>query len=82
MRGKLIAIGNSQDIRIPKTVIEQYGLGPEIEFDMQKDALVIRAVHSPRKGWDDAFAKMRRRGDDKLLDVEKSSQWDRKAWRW
>jgi len=82
MRSKLIVVGNSESIRMSKTIVKQYGLGPEVEFDLQNNALVIRPVRSPRKGWDKAFAKMRRHGDHKLLDVEKPSQWDRKEWRW
>jgi antitoxin MazE len=83
MRTKLIAIGNSKGIRIPKAAIEQYGLRDDIELDLRADSLVIRPVRAPRKGWDDAFARMRRRGDDQIVaDVDNTTEFGRKEWTW
>lgn len=84
MRVKLVPIGNSRGIRIPKAVIERYRLGEDVELDIRPDALVIRPVRAARQGWEQAFKRMRRRGDDELLDVdaERPSRWDRKEWTW
>ncbi|HEX3359113.1 MAG TPA: hypothetical protein VHS31_19190 [Tepidisphaeraceae bacterium] len=84
MKTKLIPIGNSKGIRIPKSVLEQCSLGEDIEMNVRGDSLVIQSARNARQGWDQMFAKMRQRGDDKLKD-EKSfepSQWDRKEWTW
>lgn len=84
MKAKLIPIGNSKGVRIPKAVLEQCGLNGEVEMDVRGGAVVIRRVHAVRQGWEKAFANMRSRGDDKLLDGEPSNlnEWDRKEWTW
>jgi len=84
MRTKLIRIGKSKGIRISKAVIKQCRFGDKVELDMLEGLLVIRPVRSARLGWDQAFAKMRQRGDDELVDRELAAptEWDRKAWTW
>jgi antitoxin MazE len=82
MKTQLIKIGNSHGIRIPKALIEQLGLGPEVDVVIRKDALVIRSHKRPRAGWAEAFAAMHAHGDDQLLDRETSSRWDEQEWEW
>lgn len=69
MKTRLVQIGNSRGIRIPKTLIEQSGLKDDVEISLKGDALVIRPVSHPREGWAEAFKQMARRGDDSLLDA-------------
>ena len=49
----LIAIGNSQGIRIPKPVIKQAKLeNTELEFVVVENGLLIMPIHKPdRDGW-------------------------------
>ena len=84
MRTKLVPIGNSKGLRLPKSLIEQCGLGDEIEMEAKADCLVLRPVRAARAGWDAAFARMRARGDDDalLLDAETRSDFDEKEWTW
>ena len=81
---KIIQIGNSKGIRISKSLLEQYDMKDEVLLEAKKDAIVIRSVLNPRKGWEKSFEKMRRRGDDKLLDerAEIESEWDKAEWQW
>jgi antitoxin MazE len=84
MRAKIIKIGNSQGIRIPKLFLEQTGLGDEVELETQDDQIIIRPVTYPRQGWDEAFQAMAKRGDDQLLDddLTASTKWDQEGWEW
>jgi antitoxin MazE len=68
MKTRIVPIGNSQGICIPKPLLEQTGLSGEVEISAEGDALVIRPVKRPRAGWAAAFREMARRGDDALLD--------------
>jgi antitoxin MazE len=81
---RIIKIGNSQGIRIPKLLLEQVDLGEEVELEVQEGQLVIRAAQGPRQDWDEQFEAMARRGDDKLLDGEvlNLSSWDTDEWEW
>jgi len=67
MKTRIVRLGKSQDIRIPKVLLEQTGLRGEIEITAEADCLVIRRVRKPREGWAAAFQEMARRGDDVLL---------------
>ncbi|GAB4385769.1 MAG: AbrB/MazE/SpoVT family DNA-binding domain-containing protein [Elainellaceae cyanobacterium] len=82
VKTRLVKIGNSQGIRIPKLVIEQLNLGEEIELEVQSDQLIIRSAASPRHNWEEQFRQMAEQGDDQLLDPELSlNQWD-DEWEW
>ncbi len=84
MKARVVRIGNSRGIRLPKAVIEQCHLHGAVELEIHQGQLVIRSATKPRADWDQAFALMHRRGDDRLLDQETAppSVWDRKEWRW
>jgi antitoxin MazE len=82
MRARIIKIGNSQEIRIPKTMLKQLGFGEEVELEVNKDHIVIKAVSQGRKGWETAFQEMANRGDDKLLNEEITNSWDEEEWAW
>lgn len=57
MRIPIISIGNSKGIRLPKTVLQQYGLGEELDLELRDGEIVLRPCESPRTGWEDAFAR-------------------------
>jgi antitoxin MazE len=84
MRARIIRIGNSQGIRIPKTVLDQSGLGNEVELEVEDGQIVLRAPENPRAGWEEAFTQMHANGDDILLDGDQlgSSSWDGEEWEW
>ena len=85
MKTRIIQIGNSQGIRIPKVLLEQSGLGEEVELKVSKEQITIRPVRKPRQGWEEAFQKMAKQGEDQLLDKEKfsyQSSWEQDDWVW
>ncbi len=84
MRTRIIKIGNSQGIRIPKLFLEQSKLREEVEMEAQGDQIILRSVTYPRQGWDEAFQEMAQQGDDQLLDEDlmRQSQWDQEEWQW
>ena len=84
MKTRIVRIGNSQGIRIPKLLLEQTGLRGHVEISAQDDSLIIRPARKPREGWAAAFQAMARRGDDALLDEAPPSlsSWDEDDWEW
>ncbi len=83
MRAQIIRIGNSQGIRIPKTILEQVGFKKEVELEVENDQIVIKRAKTMREGWKEAFQKMARRGDDKLLNEDIiNNKWDEEEWQW
>ncbi len=84
MKTRIIRIGNSQGIRIPRPLLEPIRLRGEVEITAENGALVIRPARKPREGWEEALREMARRGDDALPDDVKPSEssWDESEWKW
>jgi antitoxin MazE len=84
MKTRVVRIGNSRGIRIPKVLLEQTGLPEEVELSADGDSIVIRPAKRTRAGWDAAFREMALRGDDAMLDESRPgrSNWDQTEWEW
>ncbi len=82
IRSKVVKIGNSRGIRIPRTMLEQAGLTDEVEMKVEGNRLVIHAARHSRQGWEERFAVMAEHGDDRLLDEISPGQWDEEEWTW
>ncbi len=84
MKARLVRIGNSRGIRIPKPLIEQARLGEEVEMAVREDALVIYSVRPPRSGWAEAFRSMAEHGDDLPIDGDSPhpTRFDDSEWTW
>ena len=82
IRSKIVKIGNSRGIRIPRLLLEQAGLSDEVDLVVKGNTLVIQGVQSPRQGWRAQFAAMAEQGDDRLLDPVEMTQWDEEEWTW
>jgi antitoxin MazE len=83
VKTRIVSIGNSQGIRIPKLLLEQTGLSGEVEITAEGRALRIQPMRRPRATWAAAFREMAQRGDDAVLDDAPGlSSWDESEWQW
>lgn len=85
MKTKIIRIGNSQGVRIPKPLIEESGLSEEIEMILRNNEIILRSAKETRKNWEQSFEEMAEQGDDQLLDqddLERPTEWDQTEWIW
>ncbi|MEW6654528.1 MAG: AbrB/MazE/SpoVT family DNA-binding domain-containing protein [Bacteroidota bacterium] len=85
MKTKVVKIGNSRGIRIPKSLIQESGLKNEVELEVSDGQIVIKPISANRESWDAAFKKMANKQDDILLDSESISsqtKWDKEEWEW
>ena len=84
MRARIVRIGNSRGIRIPKAILEAAGLSDEVDLEVGEEGLVVRAVVRARQGWEERFQAMADAGDDELLDGEAigAPAWDEEEWEW
>ena len=82
MRARLVRIGNSRGVRIPKPLIEQAGLADTVELTVKEGKIIISRASPRREGWAEAAAQMASRGDHKLLDPGTSTKFDREEWEW
>jgi len=82
VRSKVVKIGNSRGIRIPRTLLEQAGLTNDVEMSVEGNKLIIHSARLPRQGWEAYFKTMPVHGDDQLIDQVPSTQWDENEWTW
>jgi antitoxin MazE len=85
MKAKIIKIGNSQGIRIPKSLLEQTGLGNEVEIQVDGNRLIVAPLnYHPRAGWAEAFEELAREGNEGILDDMDLivNKWDEEEWEW
>lgn len=82
MKTRLVRIGNSRGVRLPKPLILEAGLSEEVELRVQEGAIVVARAALPRSGWAEAAKRLRLRGDDTLLDPPTPTRFDETGWKW
>ena len=82
MKARLVRIGNSRGVRLPKLLIEQAGLTEEVELEVRGNTVIIAAQKAPRAGWSDAARQLSARDGDRLLDAPTPTHFDEAEWRW
>ncbi|MEM9271754.1 MAG: AbrB/MazE/SpoVT family DNA-binding domain-containing protein [Cyanobacteria bacterium P01_F01_bin.143] len=81
MKTKIVKIGNSQGIRIPKAIIEQCKFDSSIEMEVIDGSLVLTAT-KVRAGWEESFQEMAANGDDELLIDDSIPTVEDEDWEW
>jgi len=82
MRIKVIDIGNSRGIRIPKSLIEEMGFTHEVELQRTEKGLIIKPVREARAGWEELFktASGQEKEDKEWSDA--GNKFDKEEWTW
>jgi len=81
-KARIVRIGNSQGLRVPKALLEQAQLPAEVELYAEPGRLIVRAARKPRAGWAAAAKAARGNGADRLLDRATATRFDEKEWLW
>jgi antitoxin MazE len=81
MKTKIVRVGNSRGIRLPKVLIEQAGLDEDVQLEVHGNTLVIRPLASTRSGWAAAAAQLAL-AEEGLLDAFRPTNFDQDEWTW
>jgi antitoxin MazE len=82
IRSRIVRIGNSRGLRLPKALIEQAALSDDVELHVERGRLIVQSVRETRVGWEDAAKRMHQAGDDRLLDEATPTRFDDEEWTW
>ncbi len=82
MKARIVRIGNSQGVRLPKPLIAEAGLSDEVEIRARNGAIVISSAAHLRAGWSEAAKLARARDEDRLIDAPTSTRFDVEKWKW
>ena len=61
---KIVPIGNSRGVRLPKEIIERYAIEDSIVLEVREETLVLRNKRDKRLSWEDTFKAMARERED------------------
>ena len=82
MRGRIVRVGNSRGVRLPKPLLEEAGLQEEVEIHAEPGRIIIESASRPRAGWAEAARAMAAREEDGLLDAPTPTAFDAEEWTW
>ena len=61
---KLVRIGNSRGVRLPKAVIERYQIKDALVLEAREEGLLLRGTLDKRMTWEETFRDMARENED------------------
>ena len=61
---KLVPIGNSKGIRIPKALLQKYGLGSSLLLEETDRGLLLRKKDDDKLSWEDTYRAMAKEKED------------------
>ncbi len=82
MRTRLVRIGNSRGVRLPKALIAQAGLTDEVELYVKEGAIIVERATALRSSWAEAAREMRHSNEDRLPDPHLPTHFDEEEWEW
>ena len=56
---KIVQIGNSKGIRLPKSIIDKYGFSDSLCVETVEDGIFLRSKKSDKLSWDETFKAMK-----------------------
>jgi antitoxin MazE len=81
MKTRLIRIGNSRGLRLPKPLIEEAGFKDEVEITLRDGALVVTSAEHPRAGWGAAVKLLLERREDYVIE-NPPTRFVEEEWEW
>lgn len=61
---KLIDIGNSRGIRLPKVMLKKYGWSDSLVVEESDDGVFLRSGTANKLSWEDTYRAMAAEGED------------------
>lgn len=79
---KIVRIGNSQGVRIPKPLLEQAGLDGPVRLRVVESGILIERRPEVREGWGEAARRLSEGAETGLLDEPTATGFDETEWVW
>ncbi len=71
MKLSLVRIGNSQGLRLPRTLIKECAFGPTVDVTVKNKVMTIRSAEKIREEWDDYVIT-----EKKQEEINSSGEWE------
>jgi antitoxin MazE len=78
---KLVPIGNSQGVRLPKALLRQYGIDQTLVAEARPDGILLRGAPRAKASLDQTFSEMAKAHEDwSGLDAAAADGLDKLPW--
>ena len=78
---KVVPIGNSRGVRLPKTVLDKYAIWDAVSVEEREDGLLLRSRKDKRLSWEETFKDMAHEREDwSDLDATLKDGLDKDPW--
>jgi antitoxin MazE len=61
---RLVQIGNSKGIRLPKSLISKYGLGDKVFLEELPEGILVHPTETSKLSWEDTYKAMAESKED------------------
>jgi antitoxin MazE len=61
---KLVSIGNSKGVRLPKLILQKYGFADELLLEETERGILLRKVDDEKLSWEETFREMAQERED------------------
>jgi len=61
---KIVQIGNSKGIRLPKSIIDKYGFSDSLCIEIAEDGIFLRSKKSDKLSWDETYKAMKNEAEN------------------
>ncbi len=61
---KVVRIGNSRGVRLPKAVLERYEIGDALVLEAREEGLLLRGKKDRRLSWEETYRAAARERED------------------
>jgi antitoxin MazE len=79
---KLVKIGNSQGVVLPKKVLKSFGSIDQVDIIEENNTIVLVPVRKKlREGWAEAFRALHEAGEDQIV-MDFPNEADETEWTW
>ena len=83
MNAAIVKIGNSQGIRLPKSILQLCGFKKEVRLSVHGKQLIVEPLEKlSKEGWSEKFTQMNKEGGDALVVGHDQTSVDRDEWTW
>lgn len=61
---KIVPIGNSKGIRLPKNLLERYAIKDQVVLEQREEGILLRSKQDKRLSWEDTYKEMAEKHED------------------
>jgi antitoxin MazE len=55
---KIVPIGNSKGIRLPKNLLERYAIKDQVVLEQREEGILLRSKQDKRLSWEETYKEM------------------------